>query len=407
MRRRLGMLGMVIALLVVPLAVWGLQASIFDSSSDWTEVQPAPFIRRIEASGELRSADSISVGPPQIRRMWRFTVTSMAPEGKAIGQGEPLVSFDAQQPTERLELKTSNLETSRKEYEKTELETAERLEALILEQVELKAKRTQLSRKLSVPEEQRSRLELDKLRLEAALVEKEVMLTSRRIEVQRRNREARVKAARQRIGALAKEVGRIETDIERMAVSAPRSGFVVHTTNWRGEKVQVGESIYYGHLLLEIADLDQMELAAEIAEPDAGRIAVGQQAEIRLDAAPDRIFTGTVQKLGRLFRTKSWESPTRVFDAIISIEKPDPELMRPGMAASVEILSPSEGDAIQVPESAIRDSEDGPVINVRRGSGKSFATLVVLGERYDGMVVVKQGLEPGDRFRVEPKSLPR
>ena len=407
MRRRLGIPGMVIALLVVLLAVWVLRASIFDSGSDWTEVQSAPFVRKIEANGELRSANSISVGPTQIRRMWRFTVTSMAPEGKAIGQGEPLVGFDAQEPTERLELKTSNLETSRKEYEKTELETADRLEALILEQVELKAKRTQLSRKLSVPAEQRSRLELDKLRLEAVLVEKEIALTSRRIEVQRHNREARVRAAKQRIVALENEVGRIEADIERMTVSSPRSGFVVHTTNWRGEKVEVGESIYYGHQLMEIADLDQMELAAEIAEPDAGRIAVGQQAEIRLDAAPDRTFTGNVRRLGSLFRTKSWESPTRVFDAMISIDKPDPELMRPGMAASVTILSPSEGDTIQVPESAIRESKGGPLIEVSRGKGKSDMIPVVLGERCDGMVVVKQGLEPGDRIRVEPTSSPR
>ncbi len=404
MSRRLARPGMAIALLVVLLAAWGLQASIFDSGSEWTEAQPAPFVRRIEANGELRSANSISVGPPQIRRMWRFTVTSMAPEGKAINQGEPLVGFDAQEPAERLELKISNLETARKEYEKTELETAERLEALILEQVELNAKRAQLSRKLDVPVEQRSRLELEKLLLEADLAEREIELTAKRIEVQRRNRDARVRAAEQRVVALEKETGRLEADVERMTVLAPRSGFVVHTTNWRGEKVEVGESIYYGHQLLEIANLDQMELAAEIAEPDAGRVAVGQQAEIRLDAAPDRTFTGNIQKLGRLFRTKSWESPTRVFDAIINIDSPDPELMRPGMAANVEILSPSDGEAIQVPEAVIRETGQGPVIDVRRGGGKRTAIPVVLGERYDGMVVVRHGLLPGDLFRSERES---
>ena len=185
-----------------------------------------------------------------------------------------------------------------------------------------------------------------------------------------------------------------------MAVPAPRSGFVVHVTNWRGEKVEVGQSIYYGQELLEIADLDQMELAAEIAEPDAGRVAVGQQAEIVLDAAPDRTFTGSIRQLGRLFRTKSWESPTMVFDAVITIDEPDAELMRPGMAASVTILSPSEGDVIQVPESVILETGSGPRIMARRGKGKSKSIPVVLGERYEGKVVVRQGLEAGDRFRV-------
>lgn len=397
-RRSAGLIA--VALLGALLAAWAVQAALFDTRSGWTEVELAPFVRRIEASGELRSANSISVGPPQIRRMWRFTVTSMAQEGKAIEQGQPLVGFDAQDPMERLEVKSSNLETARKEYEKTELETLERLEALILEQVELKAKRTQLSRKLDVPEEQRSRLELEKLKLQAALAEREIALTEKRIDVQRRNREARVKAARQRVATLEKEVGRIQADVGRMAVPAPRSGFVVHVTNWRGEKVEVGQSIYYGQELLEIADLDQMELAAEIVEPDAGRVAVGQQAEIVLDAAPDRTFTGSIRQLGRLFRTKSWESPTRVFDAVITIDEPDAELMRPGMAASVTILSPSEGDVIQVPESVILETGSGPRIMARRGKGKSKSIPVVLGERYEGKVVVRQGLEAGDRFRV-------
>ena len=401
-RRRSGAV-VVTVLLGILLAVWAVQAGFFDTRSAWTEVELAPFVRRIEASGELRSANSISVGPPQIQRMWRFTVTSMAQEGKAIEEGQPLVGFDAQDPMERLEVKSSNLETARKEYEKTELETLERLETLILEQVELKAKRTRLSRKLDVPEDQRSRLELDKLKLEAALAEREIELTARRIEVQRRNREARVGAARQRVASLEKEVGRIRADIGRMTVPAPRSGFVVHVSNWRGEKVEVGQSIYYGQELLEIADLDQMELAAEIAEPDAGRVAVGQQAEIVLDAAPDRTFTGTIRQLGRLFRTKSWESPTSVFDAVITIEDPDAELMRPGMAASVTILAPSEGDVIQIPESAIFETESGPQIETRRGNSGSKTIPVVLGERYEGKVVVRQGLQPGDRFRVDPK----
>jgi RND family efflux transporter MFP subunit len=397
--------GVVVAVLLgILLAVWAVQAGFFDARSGWTEVELAPFVRRIEASGELRSANSISVGPPQIRRMWRFTVTSMAQEGKAIEEGQPLVGFDAQDPMERLEVKSSNLETARKEYEKTELETLERLEALILEQVELKAKRTQLSRKLDVPEEQRSRLELEKLKLEAALAEREIALTARRIEVQRRNREARVQAAKQRVATLEKEVGRIQADIGRMTVPAPRSGFVVHVSNWRGEKVEVGQSIYYGQELLEIADLDQMELAAEIAEPDAGRVEVGQQAEIVLDAAPDRTFTGVIRRLGRLFRTKSWESPTRVFDAVITIDDPDSELMRPGMAASVTILSPSRGEVIQVPEEVIHENGSGPRIVARRGNGKGRSIPVVLGERYEGKVVIREGLQPGDRYRAEPEA---
>ncbi len=187
-----------------------------------------------------------------------------------------------------------------------------------------------------------------------------------------------------------------------MTVCAPRAGFVVHLTGWNGEKAQIGESVWYGRRLLEIADLTHMELAAEIAEPDAGRVALGQRAEIRLDAAPEKTFTGRIERLGRLFRTKSWESPSRVFDATISIDDADPELMRPGMAASIEILSPSEEGLLDLPEDAIVRGKEGPAVYARTAEGFEGLVPVCLGERHDGRVVIRKGLGMGDRVRLLP-----
>ncbi len=90
-------------------AAWSVKAAIFERDERWVVVEATQFMRRIAASGELRSANAVSIGPPQIRRMWRFTVSRMAPEGKAIDKGAPIVSFDTRSLDEKLELRRSEL----------------------------------------------------------------------------------------------------------------------------------------------------------------------------------------------------------------------------------------------------------------------------------------------------------
>ncbi|MDH3285917.1 MAG: HlyD family efflux transporter periplasmic adaptor subunit, partial [Acidobacteriota bacterium] len=179
-------------------------------------------------------------------------------------------------------------------------------------------------------------------------------------------------------------------------VRAPRGGFVVHVPDENGGKVKVGESVWQGRQIVELADLGRMEVAAEVAEPDAGFVAVGQSVEIRLDASPDRRFRGRVEKLGRLFHPRASEDPSMVFDAVVSIDETDPELMRPGMAAKLRILSESGEPVIQIPEAAIRSGQGGPTVAVRKASGKVKTVPVELGPRWRGTVVVTGGLEEGD-----------
>ena len=112
-------------------------------------------------------------------------------------------------------------------------------------------------------------------------------------------------------------------------------------------------------------------------------------------------FEGEIRELGRLFRVKSAEVPKMVFDVTILLDEPDPKLMRPGMASSVEILAPSDHSVIQIPESAVRIERGRPVVTARRSSGKRETVEVELGSRWDGRVVVLDGLAIGDRIAVE------
>ncbi len=385
----------VLLLLLAVVAALAAGSLFRGDPTDTIEVRRAPLTRRIDASGELRSAERVTIGSPAIRRVWNFTVTSLAEEGIAVAPGTPLISFDTQKLRERLEVLSSRLDTAKKELEKTTLEQQGTLDRFVLEGVELKAKRAKLVQQLDVPEDLQKRLELEKLRIDADLAEVEIRLAAERTEVHRRSMGSRLAAASARVRGLETDVAQVQDAIQKMTVRAPSEGFVVHVTDWRGNKVKVGESVWHGRQIIELADLGHMEVTAEVAEPDAGFVEVGQPVEIRLDASPERLFTGRVEKLGRLFHPRSAEDPAMVFDAIVSIEDADPELMRPGMAAKLEILSESGEPVIQLPESAIREGESGPTVSIRQSSGEVRTVPVSLGPRWRGTVVVTEGLEEG------------
>jgi RND family efflux transporter MFP subunit len=363
------------------------------------EVRREPFVRRVPASGELHSANNASVGCPTIRRMWNFTITWLADEGIEVTEGQRVLSFDAQQLTERLQIYSSRLDTARSQLERTVLEQQQKMEALELQRAEIVANKARVEQQLAVPETMQARLELEKTRLDRELSLEEIRLIDLRIEAQRGHREGSISAATNRVEWLERDVEQLQQYIGMMNVKAPRAGFVVHAEDWGGNKPKVGESVWAGRQLLQLADLSAMEVRAEVAERDAQYVKQDQRVEIRLDASPDRVFTGQIRQLGKLFHTKSADVPTMVFDALISIDEPDPELMRPGMAAGVEILAPVDDPVIQIPESAVLVTDAGPTVEVERDGGAERVTIT-LGPRWQGQVVVTAGLEEGDSVKV-------
>lgn len=367
----------------------------------WEAVVDEPFVRRIPAGGELRSADSVQVGCPPIQRKWEFRIKFLAPEGTEVQAGEPVVGFDAKDLEEQLQVARSQLNTAQSRLEQTRFQQREQRERLTLERAEAIADAARIEQKLEVPENLEARNELVKLRLDKGLADETLRLIDSRIEATRDNEQALIRTAENLVARFVREIAEMEAAITAHAVSAPRDGFVVHQANWQGEKPKVGESVWIGQQLMEIADLGRMEIVAEVAEPDARWVKAGQRVEVRLDASPERVFGGEIRELGRLFRVKSSEVPKMIFDVTILLDDPDAELMRPGMAAGVEILAPTDDSVIQIPESAVRMEDGRPVVTARRSSGALETVTVQLGSRWQGRVVVLDGLSPGDRIAVD------
>jgi multidrug efflux pump subunit AcrA (membrane-fusion protein) len=143
----------------------------------------------------------------------------------------------------------------------------------------------------------------------------------------------------------------------------------------------------------------------QVVEVDASKVRKGQRVGLRLEANPDVVHTGVVERIATLVQTESPMSRVKVTALEVKIEKTDP-MMRPGMRFRGRIEVSRVPGVLQVPLAAITSTARGPEI-VRVVGGKSQAVVVKLGRRSRDAVEVLAGLEPGDRVSLAGGAAPR
>lgn len=147
-------------------------------------------------------------------------------------------------------------------------------------------------------------------------------------------------------------------------IYAPMSGTVSKLNVEKGERV-VGTSQMAGTEMLRIADLAQMEVRVNVNENDIIRISIGDTAIIDVDSYTymNKKFKGIVSAIANTAKDKinaeavtEFEVKIRVLNDSykdIQIEKNITNPFRPGMTASVDVITNSKEDILAVPLASV------------------------------------------------------
>jgi membrane fusion protein, copper/silver efflux system len=174
---------------------------------------------------------------------------------------------------------------------------------------------------------------------------------------------------------------------------APQDGEIVERVAVNGMRAAPGD------VLFRIADHDVVWVLADVAERDLALIELGQKANVRLRAYPDRVFTG---KITLIYPHLMAETRT----GRIRIELPNPdEVLRPDMYADVEIVTGTEAPVVTVSSSAVIDSGERQIVLLDKGEGRFEPRAVKLGRRGDGRIEIKEGLAENDKVVVSANFL--
>ena len=183
--------------------------------------------------------------------------------------------------------------------------------------------------------------------------------------------EETARAADYNIQSSEATLGELRTSLRRTTLYAPMGGVVSLLNIEEGERV-VGTIQMTGTELMRIANLNAMEVRVEVSENDVPSVKLGDKAEVEVDAYLNRTFAGTVTQIANSSTTAGLADNVLNSDQVTNFEvriSIDPESyadliaagnsypFRPGMSASVDILTQLAPDAISVPIESVTTRE--------------------------------------------------
>ena len=363
---------------------------------NWIRLKNEDLVFSVSGNGVLKAEKAVYITPPSLKNHYRFKIVHMIPEGSDVSKGEVLVRFDPTEIQKKLREEVANLLKSQEEYAKTKSSLELKTKDLNLQLEEAQANKEKAVNKLRQAREFQSILEVRK-------AEHEAVLSRKRVELIEQRRIAEAEATRLQLQVL-KDAQRLyqrriadnKKAIEATTVKAPMAGTVLFEVNRQGQKKRVGDDVYRRHTIMTLPDLKSLKVAGRVAEIDAGRIRLGQEAIVNFDGIPDQTFRGEISKMANLFQKASFDRPVKVLEVTVELDQVDLERMRPGMATRLQVVIDRFEGALAVPLSAIKN-EGGKSYVWVKGKEGPIRREVELGQNNGVVALVKRGLVEGDQ----------
>jgi HlyD family secretion protein len=200
--------------------------------------------------------------------------------------------------------------------------------------------------------------------------------------------------------------------LSKTVYNSPIDGIITSLRVEEGEIAMIGTMNNPGTVLMTIADLSVMEVEVEVDETDVISLSLGQKADIRIDALPDRTIQGIVTEIGSSALQKAVATEeSKDFKVVVTLEEP-PASLKPGLSASADIITAERNDALAIPISSLvlKEKEDSDEkkkdeqeegVYIIRDSRVKFQAVEkgIMGEL---MVEIISGLEEGQEIVTGP-----
>ncbi|HJL01063.1 MAG TPA: efflux RND transporter periplasmic adaptor subunit [Polyangiaceae bacterium LLY-WYZ-15_(1-7)] len=305
-------------------------------------------------------------------------VEVLAREGVTVEQGEVLFRVD-RRDAER------SLEDARVALQRSRAELAQARANLAVARAQ--AEEADAARDLAARSTERGLLSAEANRTAASNA-----AVARATQLQRR---AAVQAGVASVAAARLAVQDAEQRLSETEIVAPIAGTVLDVAVEVGSIVaSATANLSGGEPLATLADLSDLRVIGEIDEAQIARVEPGQRVEIRVDAYPDRVFAGRVERVAPLGVE---EASVVSFEVEIVVVDEEAARLRSGMSADLSILT-GEVEGVLVPLVAVRSEGGERVVQLASGEVRAIRAGATDGRS----LVVLDGLEAGDEVRITP-----
>ena len=243
-----------------------------------------------------------------------------------------------------------------------------------------------------------ARAELAAAEAEAVYAAQELERTERQselvpalqIDVLRKNVAVRRAAVERARASLAEA----ELQLSWTEIRAPVGGTVAAVSTSVGETVAAS---FAAPTFVTLVDLDRLEVQAWVDETDIGRVEIGQEVTVRIDAFPGRTLPGSVRAI---YPKAELQNNVVVYVVLVDLDAaarraPDAPLLRPEMTVHVDFLLERRAGVVTVPRAALLQ-DGGRTLVVVSENGRYVERPVELGLQTPQRVEIVSGLAPGE-----------
>ena len=224
--------------------------------------------------------------------------------------------------------------------------------------------------------------------------------------------EEAVKTSQSAVSVAKSQVDYYKAQLDKAFIRSPITGTVLQLASQQGETLAAGLS---SPTLIVVADLNRLQVDTYVDETDIGKIKIGQQAQIIVDAFPKTPIQGHVAKVAS---GSTIQQGVITYDVTLALDHPPvapdekkrrdlTKLLKPDMTASVTIQTGKREGVLLVPAEAVKMGAHGSTINVlstvdgkkeikpvpiKTGGSDGVNTEVREGVK-EGQIIVRAGMQ--------------
>jgi HlyD family secretion protein len=369
-------------------------------------VRRGEFVVSVKSRGEIKSVRSTILSAPQVPNP---RIVTLAESGKPVKRGEVVVEFDSAQLEQYYLDRQTQVRTVDSEIvqQKATHRITNEQDAMSLMTSQYDVQRSELEASKA---EILSEIEGAKTRIDVGISQGALQQVKTSIKAHGVSQEADIDRLQMRKDKTVRDMDRIKGYLSKMVIRAPVDGIVNIMPNFRAQGswgstppgFKEGDNAWTGAAIAEIPDLSEMRVELKLEEVDRGKVKLGQEIRVRVDAIPDREFKAKldwISPIASLQFRGFGASSEKTFPARATLTEVDDRL-RPGMSASAEVLIETAANSLLIPAKASFMEGGKPAVWVQRGQGFQVR-LIEVGQRNDNDIVVTGGLQEGDRIALE------
>lgn len=366
-------------------------------------VADGPMEVTVTGTGELNAKKSVKIRAPQGMRpagIYETTLSNLVPEGTIVKEGDFVASLDRTELAGKMSNVQTELDKVQTQLEQAKIDTAIDLRALRDEIVNLnftkKQKLLEVEQSKYEPKSVIQRAELD---LEQTERDYKQLLT--KYELKQQQAVAKIEEINALLRQNQRQLQKYLDLSNDFNIFAPKTGMVIYARTWNGKKEPGSRISAWDPVVAELPDLTDMISKTYVNEVDISKVQVGQDVTIKVDAFPDRKYTGSVLKVANIGeQLRGYDA--KVFEVIVQVNEVD-SIMRPAMTTSNEIVTNVLDAVTHIPLEALF-SDSLSFVYKQDGNGL-VKQEVITGLSNDDMIVIEHGLAAGESiYLTEPNN---